>query len=98
MRLVVLLSAVVAVAIAGAWWWLGHPTAMPPPPVGPGEKLYCVSYAPFRAGQTPLDRTTRVDARDIEDDLTRLAALTDCVRTYSNELGLDRVAEIAQRH
>jgi len=97
MRRVVVLSAVVAVAITSAWWWLGLPVPMPPSPLDPGEKLYCISYAPFRAGQTPLDKTTRVDPKDIDDDLARLAPLTDCVRTYSNELGLDRVAEIAQR-
>ena len=98
MRHVVALSAAVAVAIIGAWWWLGLPVEMPPAPLEPGEKLYCVSYAPFRGQQSPLDRSTRIDPSQIEEDLTRLAPLTDCVRTYSNELGLDRVAEIAERH
>jgi glucan 1,3-beta-glucosidase len=57
-----------------------------------------VSYSPFRGGQTPFDQTLRIDASQIEDDLTRLAAVTDCVRTYSTDLGLDQVAGIAERH
>jgi exo-beta-1,3-glucanase (GH17 family) len=88
----------VAAAIVAAWWWLGAPVALPASPLGEGEKLYCTSYSPFRGGQTPFDRTLRIDARQIEDDLARLAAVTDCVRTYSTEFGLDQVAGIAERH
>jgi glucan 1,3-beta-glucosidase len=84
--------------IVAAWWWLGAPVALPASPLGAAEKLYCVSYSPFRGGQTPFDRTLRIDARQIEDDLARLAAVTDCVRTYSTEFGLDQVAGIAERH
>jgi glucan 1,3-beta-glucosidase len=98
MRIVVGLSVFVAATIVGSWWWLGIPLAMPPSPVAPGERLYCVSYAPFRGQQTPFDRSTRIEPGQIEEDLARLAPLTDCVRTYSTELGLDRVPEIAQRH
>jgi exo-beta-1,3-glucanase (GH17 family) len=87
-----------AAIIIAAWWWLGYPVPMPPSPLDPGEKLYCVSYAPFRGGQTPLDRSTRIDAAQIEQDLAQLAKVTDCVRTYSVDLGLDQVPEIAQRH
>ena len=63
-----------------------------------GEKLYCLSYAPFRGRQTPLDPATRISAAQIEDDLSRLAKLTDCVRTYSTDYGLDQIAGIAARH
>src|SRR5262249_32039918 len=98
MRVVLTLSILSLAAIAGAWWWLGTPVAMPPSPLAPGEKVYCVSYTPFRGPQTPLDPTTRIDPAQIEDDLARLAAFTDCVRTYSIDHGLDRVAEIAERH
>src|ERR671937_72155 len=44
----------VAGLILGCWWWLGAPVAMPPSPLNPGEKLYCVSYTPFRDNETPL--------------------------------------------
>jgi len=87
-----------AVAIVACWWWLGAAVPMPPSPLDPGEKLYCVSYAPFRGSQTPLDPSTRIDARQIDEDLTQLAKLTDCVRIYSVDAGLDQIPEIAQRH
>jgi exo-beta-1,3-glucanase (GH17 family) len=98
MRLASALFLAVAAAILSTWWWLGAPVAMPPSPLDPGEKLYCVSYAPFRGSQTPLDPTTRVDPRQIEEDFARLSRLTDCVRTYSTDLGIDQVPEIARRH
>jgi exo-beta-1,3-glucanase (GH17 family) len=97
MRLAIALSAPAAAAIVGAWWWLGAPLAVPASPLGSGEKLYCMSYSPFRGSQTPFDRTLRIDPGQIDDDLARLAPLTDCVRTYSTELGLDQVAGIAER-
>jgi exo-beta-1,3-glucanase (GH17 family) len=96
MRLAITLSTLVAAAIVGAWWWLGAPVAMPASPLDPGERLYCASYSPFRGGQTPFDRTLQIDPGDIDDDLARLAPLSDCVRTYSTEFGLDRIAEIAE--
>ena len=92
------LFTLVAGAIVAAWWWLGVPVAMPPAPLDPGEKLYCVSYAPFRGAQTPLDLTTKIEPAQIEQDLAQLSKVTDCVRTYSVDFGLDRVPEIAQRH
>ena len=87
-----------ALAIAVAWWWLGKPVALPPSPLPAGEKLYCVSYAPFRDGQDPLVETTQVSPQQIDEDLKFLARYTDCIRTYSVENGLDKVPEIAQRY
>jgi len=89
---------ITVMAIAAAWWWLGRAVDMPPSPLGQGEKFQCVSYAPFRRDQSPLDVSLHVDAAQIDDDLTRLAPLTDCVRTYSVDRGLDQIAGIAQRH
>ena len=71
---------------------------MPPSPLDPGEKLYCVSYAPFRGAQSPLDLSTKIEPAQIDQDLAQLATMTDCVRTYSVDFGLDQVPEIAQRH
>src|SRR5690242_8321125 len=90
-----LLAAAVAIIVA-VWWWLGRPIAMP---VGPADigRLQCVSYAPFRPGQNPLEAGTHVSAAQIEEDLGRLRKVTDCVRTYSIEHGVDQVPEIAQR-
>jgi len=87
-----------AALIVAAWWWLGAAVTMPPSPLDPGEKLYCVSYAPFRGAQTPLDLSTRIEPEQIERDLALLARVTGCVRTYSVDFGLDRVPEIARRH
>lgn len=87
-----------AAIVVAAWWWLGFAVPMPPSPLDPGEKLYCVSYAPFRGAQTPLDLTTKIEPAQIEQDLAQLSKVTDCVRTYSVDFGLDRVPEIAQRH
>jgi glucan 1,3-beta-glucosidase len=92
------LLVVSSAVIVATWWWLGQPVAMPPSPLGHGEKFQCVSYAPFRRGQNPLDQTLHIDASQIDDDLARLAPLTDCVRTYSVDRGLDQVAGLAQRH
>src|SRR3972149_9130082 len=98
MRLPIGLFLVSAAAIFTAWWWLGAPVQMPPSPLGRGEKLNCISYAPFRPGQSPLDGSTRIEVRQIEEDLRRLAGVTQCVRTYSNDFGLDNVPSIARRH
>ncbi len=98
MRYPLSLFALVTAAIVGAWWWLGAAHPMSPAPVAPGEKLYCVSYAPFRGRQSPLEPATQIDPRQIEDDMVRLRRLTDCVRTYSTRNGLDRVPEIAERN
>jgi len=88
-----------AAAIVVCWWWLG--AAVVPVPLNTfeaGEKLYCVSYAPFRGSQTPLDLSTKIEAWQIEEDLAQLAKSTDCIRTYSVDAGLDQIPEIAQRH
>jgi glucan 1,3-beta-glucosidase len=87
-----------AAVIVATWWWLGAAVPMPPSPLDRGEKLYCISYAPFRGAQTPLDLATKIEPAQIEADLAQLAKVTDCVRTYSVDFGLDHVPEIAQRH
>ncbi len=88
---------VVATLIALIWWWLGRPVAMPDSGAA-GEKLQCMSYAPFRGKQSPLQSDTYIAAAQIEDDLIRLKSLTDCIRTYSIEHGLEQVPALARRH
>jgi exo-beta-1,3-glucanase (GH17 family) len=92
------LFAMAAAAIVTAWAWLGAAVQMPPSPLAPGEKLYCVSYTPFRGTQSPLGPDIPVDPRQIDEDLAQLKHITDCVRTYSVDFGLDQIAEIAKRH
>lgn len=87
-----------AVIITLSWWWRGMPVAMPADALPPGQKLHCLSYAPFRGNQTPLDPTTAIPAAQIEEDLAQLSKVTSCVRIYSVDMGLERVPEIAARH
>ena len=84
-------------AIAAVWWWLATPINLVRAPIDPGAKLLCVSYAPFRDAQTPLSPTTRVAPEQITQDLAQLAKITDCVRTYSIENGLDQVPALAAK-
>jgi exo-beta-1,3-glucanase (GH17 family) len=84
-------------AIAATWWWLATPINLARAPIDPNAKLVCVSYAPFRDTQTPLSPTTHIGPEQIAQDLARLAEITDCVRTYSIENGLDQVPELAAK-
>ncbi len=84
-------------AIAAVWWWLAAPITLARAPIDPDAKLLCVSYAPFRGDQTPLSPTTHVSAEQIAQDLAQLAKISDCVRTYSIENGLDQVPELAAK-
>ena len=90
--------AVTALAVGATWWWLGAPIELPPSPLAAGQKLYCVSYTPFRGGQSPLVEGTRAEPWQIEEDLALLSKYTGCVRTYSVTDGLDNVLASARRH
>ncbi len=83
--------------IFAVWWWLATPIALARAPIDPNAKLLCVSYAPFRDDQTPLSPTTHVSAEQIAQDMAQLAKISDCVRTYSIENGLDQVPELAAK-
>src|ERR1700752_5131722 len=77
--------------IAAVWWWLATPITLVRAPIDPNAKLQCVSYAPFRGAQTPLVEGTHISAEQIAEDMAQLAKVTECVRTYSIENGLDQV-------
>ncbi|MCA6120420.1 beta-(1-6) glucans synthase [Bradyrhizobium sp. WSM 1704] len=83
--------------IASVWWWLATPITLARAPIDPNAKLQCVSYTPFRGAQTPLDPTTQIPVEQIEEDLAGLVKVTDCVRTYSIENGLDQVPAVAAK-
>ncbi|MDO9294886.1 beta-(1-6) glucans synthase [Bradyrhizobium sp.] len=82
-------------AIAAAWWWMATPINLARAPIDPNAKLQCVSYAPFRGDQSPLVPTLHVGPEQIAEDLAQLARISDCVRTYSIDNGLDQVPELA---
>ena len=84
-------------AIAAVWWWLAIPIHLARAPIDPNAKLQCLSYAPFRGHQTSLSPTTNVSREQIAEDLVQLAKISDCVRTYANDLGLDQIPELAAR-
>jgi exo-beta-1,3-glucanase (GH17 family) len=84
-------------AIATVWWWLATPISLARAPIDPNDKLQCVSYAPFRGDQTPLSRETHVPAEQIAEDLAQLAKISDCIRTYSTDNGLDQIPELAAK-
>jgi exo-beta-1,3-glucanase (GH17 family) len=96
-KAVSLFSLAAALIVAG-WWRLGSPVDMPASPRNPDEKLYCLSYAPFHGAQTPTDPATLISPGQIDEDLAQLAALTDCIRTYSVDFGLDYVPQAARKH
>lgn len=97
-RLTLALIAAVVVTISAFWWWMGRPIPMPPTPIAAGEKLPCVSYAPFRRGQSPFDPDITIPPTQIDDDFLHLKTTTRCVRLYAVDQGLDKVPEIARRH
>ena len=98
MGIATVLFALATAAIVTAWGWLGAAVQMPRSPLAAGEKLHCISYAPFRGDQSPFGPDVPIDPRQIDQDLARLKRITDCVRTYSIDHGLDQIPEIAKRH
>lgn len=83
--------------IVAAWAWLATPVPSDYAVVDPARKLDCVSYAPFRDGQTPWNSQIIISPEQIAEDLGQLAKISNCIRTYSIENGLDKVPELAAK-
>jgi hypothetical protein len=83
--------------VAAVWSWLATPVILARAPIDPVAKLQCVSYAPFRGEQTPHNPALIVSPQQIAEDLGELARITNCIRTYSIDNGLDKVPELASR-
>jgi len=83
--------------IASVWWWLAKPVTLTRAPIDAANKLECVSYAPFRDNQTPLNPAVEVSAEQIREDLVLLAVISRCIRTYSVDNGLEKVPELASQ-
>lgn len=81
-----------------AWvGWDTRPIPMHDLQLAGGERLKCVSYAPYhRPGQTPFDAKAVISREQIADDLAALAKITECVRLYSVDQGLDQVPSVAR--
>ena len=95
--LTLLLTQLVALlALVGWVVYQLQPVSMQALHLEEGERLKCVSYAPFRLpGQTPFDPNLRISREQIAGDLAELARITECVRIYSVSQGLEQVPEIA---
>jgi exo-beta-1,3-glucanase (GH17 family) len=83
--------------IVAVWCWLATPVPLGHAPVDLTKKLDCVSYAPFRGHQTPWNSSVVISPDQIAEDITDLAKITNCIRIYSVENGLDKVPELAAK-
>jgi exo-beta-1,3-glucanase (GH17 family) len=85
--------------IAAAWCWLAVPATLASTPIDPelARKLECVSYAPFRAGQSPWNSNEIIGPEQITNDLATLSTISGCIRIYSVENGLDKVPALAAK-
>ena len=79
--------------LLGYWWMQGRPVQVAD---APSLQVPCVSYAPYRDGQSPFDESLVIPAAQIADDLARLRAITPCVRTYAIDQGLAEVPAVAR--
>jgi exo-beta-1,3-glucanase (GH17 family) len=80
---------------AFGWWWPNRPwagdTALP------SGRFNSVSFAPFRAGQSPLTGEFPTGA-EVDQDLAVVAPRTRAIRTYAAIEGNYDVAALAARH
>jgi exo-beta-1,3-glucanase (GH17 family) len=83
--------------IVAVWYWLASPVLLDHALINPAKKLDCVSYAPFRSGQTPWNSDIVISPAQIAEDLNQLAGVSNCIRTYSVENGLDKVPQLASK-
>jgi glucan 1,3-beta-glucosidase len=75
------------------WWTQGRAV---PVADAPSSLVPCVSYAPYRDGQTPFDEDLVIPAAQIAEDLAHFRSITPCVRTYSVDQGLAEVPAVAR--
>lgn len=97
MTRLILLFALVASAIGLFWHEMGRPSPVPPAPLAEGQKLNCLSYAPFHGSQAPFDQPLRIADEQIESDLKQLAEVTSCVRTYSAARAQGKITRFADK-
>ena len=68
-----LLLALVACAIVAVWHRIGRPIPMPASPLADGEKLTCISYAPFHGNQAPFTWDLDVPDQQIVAKFAKIA-------------------------
>ena len=62
--------------ILRVWYWLASPVLLDHALINPAKKLDCVSYAPFRSGQTPWNSNIIISLAQIAEDLNQLAGVS----------------------
>lgn len=93
-----LLQLVLFCVIAGWLFMQNQPIALTKATLDASEKLQCVSYAPYYGkDQSPLVPNMHIDPLQIEQDLEKLSKITNCVRTYSVNQGMDHVPVAAKK-
>lgn len=98
MRFSIACLAITVAVIAAVWTWLGQPIAMPSAPLKVGDKLWCVSYAPFRGSQSPHQEGIQIPAAQIEEDIAQMSKISNCVRVYATDQGIENVVPLAARY
>jgi glucan 1,3-beta-glucosidase len=93
----ILLFALVASAIGLFWYEMGRPSPVPASPLAEGQKLNCLSYAPFHGSQAPFDQPLSIADEQIESDLKQLAQVTSCIRTYSSARAQGKITRVADK-
>jgi exo-beta-1,3-glucanase (GH17 family) len=78
-----------------AWWWPNRPRAGDV--AMPDARFNSVSFAPFRAGQSPLDHRFP-SAAEVAEDMAVIAPRTRAIRTYAAIEGDYDVAALAAKH
>ena len=90
-----LIAFVLVTVLNWLWWWLpNRPVEIPA--WTPGV-LQSVSFAPFRSGQSPLDKTYPTPAQ-IEADLALMRGKVVAVRTYTSLEGMELVPRVAAKY
>ncbi len=79
---------------AGIWWGANRPRAVEPAWSG---ALESVSFAPFRDGQSPLDRIYP-SAAELEEDVALVGTVARGIRTYTSREGMERVPDLARKY
>jgi len=82
------------------WWWVGKAAPIADlPGVATGERLQCVSYAPYRRGESPqlIAKDFEFAAVRLDEDLSLLAKYFDCIRIYS-VAAMDNLPAVARAH
>jgi hypothetical protein len=89
-----LISLIAIVACGGGW---PCPITLARAPIDPNANCCACPMRRSARVQTPLVTTTQIAPEQIAQDLAQLAKISDCVRTYSIENGLDQVPALAAK-